>query len=178
MSRFLEAWDQLLDSALDADYDEQQMALFQIGLIFERHNPALAGDQEIYDEELSRELQRLMLSKDRLTDAINMLLGWAANNRLPADACLYAVSRADSLIYLQPFLEFLRKQGTRLKDDAAYQAVQILDTCARNHADRIAQVAPADLSQLLEQWQDSEDDLLADKAAFVAKRLQNILGSA
>ena len=131
MSRLLAAWDELLKTTLQGDYDEQQASIFQIGLILERHNPAIAGEQDLYDEELSRDLQRLMLAPDRLIDTITTLLDWAATRKAPADACLFAVSHAQTSLLLQPFFVYLMKHGASLDDTAAYLAAQIIDDCVR-----------------------------------------------
>ncbi|MAU10746.1 MAG: hypothetical protein CL607_13060 [Anaerolineaceae bacterium] len=179
MSRLLAAWDELLQSALDGDFDEQQAAIFQIGLILERHNPAITGEQDIYDEELSRDLQRLMLAKDRLVDTINKLLNWATTRKAPADACLFAVSHAPASLVLRPFFAFLVKRGAALDDAAAYVATQIIDDCVRQEPQQVAKMPSLDtVIALLEDWQDAEDDLLADKALFSSRRLNNLMGQA
>ena len=177
MNRLLAAWDELLQSALEGDFDEQQAAIFQIGLILERHNPAIAGEQDIYDEELSRDLQRLMLSSDRLVDTINTLLNWAAMRKAPADACLFAISHAQTSLLLQPFVTYLTKYGASLDDTAAYLAVQILDDCVRQQPQQVTRVPSLEqIMTLLDDWQDAEDDLLADKALFTARRLEKLIG--
>lgn len=177
MSKLLAAWDELLDQAENGDYDEQQDALFQIGLILERHNPAIEGENDLYEESLSRELLRLTLAPSRQTEVLNQLLAWASQDASVADACLYAVSRADVKLMIGHLLEFLHQQGARLKPDAAYQAVTALDICIRSGKqvviDALATNKP---DALLDEWQDDDDDLLADKAMFTLRRMNNLLG--
>lgn len=175
----LEAWETLLEQAENGDYDEQQDALFQIGLILERHNPAIEGEPDMYEEALSRELLRLTLAPSRQADAINDLLKWAIQDAAAADACLYAVSRAEVGLVIEPLLQFIQRQGPKMNDEVAYQTVVALDTCLRQGLDAVKQaLAKYDPTAQLDEWQDADDDLLADKALFALRRVNHLLGQA
>lgn len=175
MSRVMAAWQAVLRQAADSDFDEQQHALFQIGLVLERHN--LAGQQQsahLYEENLPRELLRLTLSLDRQRETVEYLAAMAVKHRRQADSFLYALGRAQPAAMIVPLLTLIQDNGTALPAAAAYQAVTALNN-ALNQAgdDDTVQSALAhhDPRPQLIAWSEHSDDDLAARAARVLAKL-------
>ena len=115
MSRIMEAWEQVLREAVSSDYDEQQFALLQIGMVLQRHNPHLTMDSDAEEETLSRELLRLTLNHERQTDTVKYLTTLVQNKPKDADTFLYALSNAQPKILVEPLLELLLEVGEKLR---------------------------------------------------------------
>ena len=177
MSRIMEAWEAVLREAIAADYDDQQNALFQIGLVLQRHNPHIKPESDIYEESLSRELQRLTLDEKRQTDTVIYLAQLVKNHPKQADSFFFAMSNAQPKVLLSPLLTLLLEVGKKLNSDAAYQALLALDSAIRDGGDTVATALKAnDISGLLDTWADSSDDLLADKAISVENKIAKLIG--
>jgi hypothetical protein len=80
----LEAWDELLRDAVSSDEDEQENALFLIGLILERHHKPNSDAPDLYESHLSRELLRLVLADNRQQAAVIYLAKLPGLMRHPA----------------------------------------------------------------------------------------------
>lgn len=176
MSRIIEAWEALQREALSRDYDEQQFAAFQIGLIMERHNPRVQQDDEVYEENLPRELQRLNLSDDRLRQAVDFLVAMVRSNQQTADTFLYALSRVRAELLLAPLLELMATDGASWSPDAAYHAAGALEQCLRTDmrgmSEKLQQNSPI---ERLNDWQNSADELLAERARKALLLVQKTL---
>jgi hypothetical protein len=176
MSRVLEAWDQLLRQAVSRDFDEQQYALFQIGLVLQRHNPHVQPETDVYEQELSRDLLRLALDEGRQRDTVTYLCALAKNHPGAADGILYAMSNAQPGILIAPLLQLLKDMGNKLKGDAAYQALLALDGALRIGGQVVRDALQQyDLNELLEKWATSGDDLIVEKAGKVKRQIGRIL---
>lgn len=177
MSRIMAAWEAVLREAIATDYDDQQNALFQIGLVLQRHNPHIKPESDVYEESLSRDLQRLALDENRQKDTVIYLAQLVKNHPKQADSFIFAMSNAQPKILIEPLLTLLQEVGAKLKTDAAYQALLALEGAIRDGGDTIASVLKAhDISGLLDTWADSSDDLLADKAVSVENRIEKLIG--
>jgi hypothetical protein len=177
MSRIMEAWDTLLRQAITTDMDEQQNALFQIGLVLQRHNPYVTPESDIYEESLPRDLQRLTLDDKRQTDTVIYLAQLVKNHPKHADSFFFAMSNAQPKVLVETLLTLLQDVGAKLNTDAAYQALLALDGAIRDGGDKVAAALRAtDISGLLDTWADSSDDLLADKAVSVDNKIAKLIG--
>lgn len=178
MSRIMEAWENLLREAISKDYDDQQNAVFQIGLVLQRHNPYVVPESDIYEDSLSRELLRLTLNESRQTDTVIYLAQLVKNYPKQADSFLFALSNAQPKIVIEPLLALLQEVGAKLKHDAAYQALMALDAALRDGGEAVIPALKAhDISDLLNDWAESKDDLLADKADSVDTKIQKLISS-
>ena len=173
----MEAWENLLREAIAQDYDEQQNALFQIGLILQRHNPHIKPESDIYEDSLSRDLLRLTLDDKRQTDTVIYLAQLVKNHPQQADSFFFAMSNAQPKVLIEPLLTLLEEVGARLKPDAAYQALIALEGAIRDGGEAVIPALKAhDIADLLADWAESNDDLLAEKAESVDNRIEKLIG--
>lgn len=177
MSRVMEAWQQVLSDAISSDMDEQQFALFQIGLVLLRHNPTIKQESDIEEETLSRELLRLSLNESRQKDAVNYLATLVRNHPKKADSFFYSMSNAQPSILVEPLLELIQEHGTKLNKDAAYHALLALDTVFKNgRDDDRAKIKEADILDILDELAESNDELLSEKADVIAGKIEKLEG--
>jgi hypothetical protein len=175
MSRIMQAWEQVLRDAVASDYDDQQHALFQIGLVLQRHNPHIIPDSDVYEETLSRELMRLTLNHQRQRDAVDYLVTLVSNKPASADAFIYAMSNAQPLILAEPLIALITRKGATLSDDAAYQALMALEGILKYGAEAESeQVIESDIYTVIDDWADRDDALLGDKADNVLDKLDDL----
>jgi hypothetical protein len=172
----LEAWEELLRQAIAKDFDEQQHALFQIGLILERHSRPNTDAAGLYDENLTRELLRLTLDDERQAAAVLYLATLVRNKPEHTKSFLYAISRAKPEHIITPLLALLRERGKTFAPDAAYQAVVALEACIKaGGAAMMAALRADDPSDLLDEWAESPQTMLADKADWVLEKIEKLL---
>src|SRR5690606_21191280 len=165
MSRIMEAWEQVLRDAISNDYDEQQFALLQIGMVLQRHNPNLGMDSDAEEETLSRELLRLTLNNERQAETVQYLTTLVRNKPKDADSFPEALSNAQAKILVEPLLQLLLDVGEKLKADAAYQALLALDGILKHADDTVTQAFNThDIIPLLDDWSEDADELVANKA--------------
>jgi len=177
MAKPLDAWESLFREMREGDFDEQQDALFRIGLVLERHNSAIVGESDIYEEALSRQLLRLTLDDGRQRAAINDLVAFAEDEAHVADAALYALGRARVELAVEPLLRLIASQGASWSNNAAYQAVFALDAFFRIDASVAMQALnQIDIRDLLGRWADSDDNMLVEKADAVLSRIARYQG--
>lgn len=176
MSRIMEAWDEVLRNAVSGDYDEQQLALLQIGFVLQRHNPHITIDSDAPEEVLSRELLRLTLDEKRQADTVEYLIALVRKHPQEADSFLYALSNAQPKILIEPLLKLLLENGAKLKSDAIYQALIALDGILR-HVDATVKsnLDTYDIIPLLDDWSESNDTLIANKADILADKIIGLL---
>lgn len=176
MSRIMEAWKQVLRDAISSDYDEQQFALLQIGMVLQRHNPHLMMDSDAEDETLSRELLRLTLNHERQSDAVKYLTTLVQTKPESADTFLYALSNAQAIILVEPLLELLLEVGENLKSDAVFQTLISLDGILKHADDTVKEAFNIfDIIPLLDDWAEGDDDLIANKADILADKIVDLL---
>lgn len=174
-SRVMEAWNQVLREAVHADYDTQQFALFQIGLVLQRHNPNVNPDSDVTEETLSRELLRLTLNYERQAAAVEYLAALVEKQPDNADSFLYAMSNARPPSLVEPLITVLTTRGATLDDAAAFQALRALEFCLRDGDTAVQQrLSQAALDDLLAQWATRDDDLVSEKAATLQEQLAEI----
>lgn len=179
MSRLLEAWEALQRQATSRDYDEQQYAAFQIGLVLERHNPDLDQSPDVYEENLSRELMRLRLDDDRQRAAIDFLVAMVRSNAQTADTFLYALSRVRADLLLDPLIALIDDRGKNWDDSAAYEAISALTRCLRTLNDvATARKINNGLRTYIDEQADSEDELLSERADNLLQRIDRLLETA
>jgi hypothetical protein len=172
----LEAWEELLRQAIAKDFDEQQHALFQIGLVLERHSRPNMDAAGLYDENLSRELLRLTLDDDRQAAAALYLATLVRTKPDDAETFLYALGKAKPAAMITPLLTLMQERGTALLPEAAYQAVVALDTCLKAGGDVItAAVKAHDPSDILDEWAENKDPMLSARADLVLEKVEAIL---
>jgi hemerythrin-like domain-containing protein len=166
MSRIMQAWEDLLREAVDRDEDTRQYAALRIALILERHYQPNQDAPTLYEDHLSRELQRLTLSESRQRDALQYLLQLATNNKEMADAFLYGVAVANPEIALPLVSSWLKNNAKDLSDTSAYQLVVFLRRIKRREDKALWQTISQETfwQDLLKQWATSEDDDLAQSA--------------
>jgi hypothetical protein len=175
MSRVMDAWNAVLREAVSQDYDEQQFALFQIGLILQRHNPHVQPESDVHQETLSRELLRLTLNHDRQRAAVEYLADSVARYPENADSFLFAMGNAQPMILVEPLLDVIQQHGGTWDANTAYQALLALHGCLRHGDETVKQaIQDAPLDPLLTKWADSSDELLSEKAQVVQRRIQNL----
>jgi len=176
MSRVMEAWEQVLRDAISSDYDEQQFALLQIGMVLQRHNPHLGMESDAEEEALSRELLRLALNEKRQADAVEYLVTLVRNKPKDADSFFYTLSNAQPKILAEPLLKLLLDVGKKLKPDAAFQALIALDGVVKNADETVIKaLATYEIIPLLDDWSEREDDeILADKADTIAEKIVDL----
>lgn len=179
MSRILEAWEELQREAMSTDYDEQQHAVFKIALILERHNNPKRISDELYEENLSRELLRLTLDDKRQRDAVNFLAAMVRANDANAESFLYAIGRSKPALYADVLLKLLRERGRKWTPEAGYEAVSALDACLRaDLSDMKALLQAYDPSEVLDEWAETHDDDFGAYADRVLERVEALLGVA
>lgn len=175
MSRIMEAWEQLLRDAIANDYDEQQRALFQIGLILQRHNSAITPESDMQEEHLDRTLMRLTLNEQRQRDALTYLATLVRNKPKSAATLLFAVGNAQAALLAQPLLELIATSGNKWDSEATYQALLAVEAVHKHAQGELKQaLAQHDIRPLLDRWADGDDDLLADKADLLFMRLNRL----
>lgn len=179
MSRLLEAWEALQRQATSRDYDEQQYAAFQIGLVMERHNPDLDQSPDVYEENLSRDLMRLRLDDDRQRAAIDFLVAMVRSNAQTADTFLYALSRVRADLLLEPLIGLIDERGQGWQGNAAYEAISALTRCLRtlNNVTTARKINDA-LRSYIEDQADSDDELLSERAGNLLLRIDRLLETA
>lgn len=170
----MQAWHDLLREATVSDYDEQQYALFRVGLVLERHNQPNQS-ATYYEDHLSRELLRLTLDDKRQGDVVDMLVALVRANLKEADTALYTLSKAKPIVLATPLLHLLRDVGAKLPAKAAYQAVVALDVLIKSGVPDVTEQLQRDAPiALLGRWSEHDDEMLSIKAKFVLERLQDL----
>ena len=169
MSKIMQAWENLLRDAVAKDDDTRQYAAFQIALILERHYQPNQDAPTLYEEHLSRELQRLTLSPDRQRDAVQYLLQLAANNLAIADTYLYGVTLANPEVALPQLLDWIVKQGALLNDDAIYQIVDNLRRVKRLDDPSLWQtvVKTPIVMHFLQDWLSLDNEMIATRVLYL-----------
>lgn len=173
MSKIMETWEEVLREAIAKDFDVQEMALFRIGLVLERHNNPNQDAPYLYETNLQRPLLRLVLDESRQRDTIQYLVTLARQQRPTLSTCLYALSCAQPPLLVQPLVDLLNEQGMGYDETAAYQAALAVERCL-NAADDPAVAAAfrsVDLTPLLEHWSAAKDKSLAAKASRLKERI-------
>lgn len=169
MSKIMQAWDNLLRQAVDKDDDTRQYAAFQIALILERHYQPNQDAPTLYEEHLSRELQRLTLSVDRQRDAVQYLLQLATNNLSMADTYLYGVTLSNPELALPQLLDWVVAHGASLNDDAIYQVVDGLRRVKRLDDASLWQTVENTpvVMHLLHDWVTFEDETIVTRVQYL-----------
>lgn len=176
MSKVMEAWEAVLRQAVSSDYDEQQFALLQIGFVLQRHNPQKQIESDTVEETLSRDLLRLALDESRQRDAVIYLAALVSKHTKQADSFLYAMSNAQAKVLVEPLFGLLKELGKKLKQDAIFQALICLDNAVRYGGDAVLPaVEKYDILPLLNNWAESKDDTIADKADILAGKIEKLL---
>lgn len=179
MSRVMEHWEETLRQAVAKDEDDRENAIFQIGLVLERHYQPNQDAPDLYETNLSRELLRLVLDEKRQQDTILYLITLVKNQPQDAASLIYAVRRSNPALFIQPFMTLLHEYGTQLSNDAAYEVVLALDSCIKSEDESvIAALRSSDLTPLLETWADSKDTLLGGKTKRMMVRLNHLINPA
>lgn len=179
MSKVMEHWDNLLRQAVTKDEDDRENAIFQIGLILERHYQPNQDAPDLYETNLSRELLRLVLENSRQQDTILYLITLVKNQPQDAASLIYAVRRSNPVFFIQPLLALLNDKGADLGNDAAYEVVLALESCIKsNNETVIAALRAAELSPLLNTWADGSDTLLGGKTKRMMVRLNKLVNPA
>lgn len=173
MSRVMQAWENVLREAVSSDFDEQQFALLQIGMVLQRHNPQLTMESDAEEETLSRELLRLSLNEQRQSETVQYLITLVRNHPKQADIFLYALSYAQAQLLANPLLELLHQVGSKFNADAIFQALTALNRLyqQRTHAVIAQALQTHDILPLLEIWADHPDDTIAHKANRLMTKL-------
>jgi hypothetical protein len=175
----LEAWDELLRDAISSDEDEQENALFLIGLILERHHRPNADAPDLYESHLSRELLRLVLADNRQQAAVIYLAKLVETQPDASSSALYALRRAKPAFFIEPLLELLAKHGKSLNPDAAYEACEALIASAKQPPANLKEALAAnDPTDLLDHWAEIGDEDLADRADWAWQKLSSYLPNA
>jgi hypothetical protein len=175
----LEAWEDLLRDAVSSDEDEQENALFLIGLILERHHKPNPDAPDLYESHLSRDLLRLVLADNRQQAAVIYLAKLVETQPDAASSALYALRRAKPAFYMAPLLQLLAKHGKSLNADAAYEACEALIACAKNPPVNLKEMlAGFDPTDLLDHWAETGDEDLADRADWAWQKLSPYLPNA
>jgi hypothetical protein len=176
MSKVMEHWDNLLRQAIAKDDDERENAIFQIGLILERHYQPNQDAPDLYETNLSRELLRLVLDESRQQDTLLYLITLVKNQSQDAASLIYAIRRANPALFIQPLLKLLGDYGQALTNDAAYEVVLALEACIKAQDDNVvAALRAAELAPLLTVWADGSDTLLGGKTKRMMVRLKQVI---
>lgn len=176
MSRVMAAWEQVLREAVSSDYDEQQFALLQIGLVLQRHNPHLMMDSDAEEEALSRELLRLTLNEQRQEDTVQYLITLVRNHPKNADIFLYSLTNAQSKILTEPLLQLLQDVGEKLNADAIFQSLTAVDNILKHSDENVIELLDKiDIIPLLDDWADGDDTIIANKADILADKIVDLL---
>jgi len=176
----MQAWEQILRDAISKDYDEQQMALFRIGLVLQRHNPHITPDSDVYEEALSRGLLRLALNEQRQRDTVIYLATMVRHQPKHADSFLFAMSNAQPKILIEPLVELLVDIGEKFGGAAAYQALVAFNNALRDGDDSVREVVKQqadNLIALLDDWSSAKDNLLSEKALNLADKVETMIDS-
>lgn len=177
MSRLIDSWNDLLRQVGSSDFDEQQMALFQIGLILERHHAPQEYATDIYEAHLSRDLLRLVLSEERQADTLEYLIAMLSRDPEHAENYIYTMGRARPSLLINPLLELICEKGSVLSEDAAYEAVKSLWACLNSNVTTTAiAINGCDPSDQLDDWAESDHRELALLADRVLDRVEEFLG--
>lgn len=172
----MEAWDAVLRDAVSKDYDKQQLALFQIGLILQRHNPHVKNESDVPEETLSRDLLRLTLNEERQANALEYLGALVRKYLKQADSFIFAMSNAQPKILVEPLIQIFEDKGNKLTDEAIYQSLMALDNAFKQDSDAVKKVVEKhDILPLLDTWAEYDDSLIADKANLLAVKIEELL---
>lgn len=175
----LEVWEDLLRDAVSSDEDEQENALFLIGLILERHHKPNADAPDLYETHLSRELLRLALADVRQKAAVVYLAKLVETRPDSAASALYALRRAKPLFYIEPLLDLLARYGKSIQPDAAYEVCEALIASAKQPPTNLKEALQGfDPSDLLDQWAETGDEELADRADWALEKISPYLPGA
>lgn len=178
MSKIMQAWEQVLREAVSSEYDEREFALFQIGLVLQRHNPHVTPDSDVYEESLSRELLRLRLDEKRQRDTVTYLVTLARQKPKQAATLLFALSNAQPNVLVQPLLALLHDVGAQFDGNGAYQALLALEGVLKYEPETFQQAAQKqDITGRLEAWAEADDELLADKADLLLGKIEKLRDS-
>lgn len=176
MSRVMEAWEQLLRDAVASDYDEQQRALFQIGLVLQRHNRAITPESDMQEEHLERELLRLTLNEQRQRDTLTYLATLVRNKAASAAPLLFAMSNAQPQLLAEPLVGLMHSASDKWNIEASYQALLALEAVLKQAPNELKRaLLKHNIRPLLDNWAEADDELLADKADLLFVRLNRLL---
>lgn len=172
----MQAWEAVLREAISSDEDEREFALFQIGLVLQRHNRTTTIESDVHEETLSRELMRLALSPQRQQDTVEYLTTLVRNHPKHADGYLFVLSNAQPAILAEPLFILVAEAGAKFNKKAQYHAVVALESVLR-HADDTVQSAlnNHDVTDILSAWEESSDDLLASRTSRVLDMIEDII---
>jgi hypothetical protein len=174
MSRLLDTWNTLLTEVATGDVDDQEYACFRVALVLDRHNKPHQLDPALYEDNLSRELLRLTLDHRRQGDAVDYLLALAKNHPGRAASALFALTKAHASVMLPRLLKFLGSDLSvqRWPQNAKLEIVMGLRAAIRQDAAHIATIqANQGVMQLLGQWSEASDDVLAARTANLYDRV-------
>ncbi len=179
MSKVMEHWENLLRQAITKDEDERENAIFQIGLILERHYQPNQDAPDLYEANLSRELLRLVIDDSRQQDTILYLTTLIKNQPEDAASLIYAIRRANPVWFIQPLLTLLDTYGDQLTNDAAYEVVLAFESCIKSNNESVfAALRAANVTPLLTTWADGSDTLLGGKTKRMMVRLKQAMNPA
>lgn len=171
------ALNELLETLKNKDFDIRENALFQLGLMLERSNngETLSDAPDIYSDNLSREMLRMVLGKDeqnRVIDALSRLIATQKDSRPTA---FWTLSKAKGELALIPLLALIKAVGHQLNNEAAYQAClalkEWLNSDLLDNEDIQEQLKLQNPTSALERWQESKDERLADAVDDVLELL-------
>jgi len=171
MSKIMQAWEQLLFEAIDKDVDTREYAIFQMGLILERHYQPNLDAPDLYEENLSRELQRLTLSNDRQKDAIVYLLRVVTDKPASASSAMYAISRTDPNLSMPLIVDFVKENHKKMFSTVAQQIVATCRYALATKDDALVANVKS-LKPFIKQWaNDKSDEELSNRASALLKKL-------
>lgn len=172
----MQAWEAVLREAVSRDEDEREFALFQIGLVLQRHNTTFTIESDVHEETLSRELLRLALNPQRQKDAVEYLATLVRNHPKQADGYLFALSNAQPALVAAPLLALIAEMGARLNSKARYHAVMALEGVLRHADDAIkAALQTHDVTDILAEWEADKDELLASRTSRVLDMIDDVV---
>ncbi|MDE2749891.1 MAG: hypothetical protein OXI34_13105 [Chloroflexota bacterium] len=168
-----------LYSALDsADYDERELAMFQLALLLRRAKGTLpAGDWTDQDlDNLPRDLLRIRLSPTDQAGAVARLAQVLARRPDSRASALWAMGEASATVGLPAALAALQAHGDQLSDEAAFQLCRALqrwlapDGSEKRHAGDAHD--DCDYVTWLKRWSRSTDRRLVASANAVMRALR------
>ena len=153
----IDVWEGVLRDAGDADVDEAEWALYQVGAVLSRYraDPTVAT---IYDEtEVPRALLRLTLSPARIDDAVQTLLDLAGHLPQRAESIVFSMHRMKAQWLAQPLARFVSKHGARITPDARVLILRTLRRCIIEDPETIVELRQdVALTSMLQGWQTTE----------------------
>ncbi len=172
------ALNEMFSELQNKDFDVRENVMFQLGLMLERSNQGeqLSVADDIYEENLTREMLRMRLDDNEQNQIIDKLSQVVVTQKDSRPTALWAFAKVKPQLGVIPLLALIQATGHQLNTEAAYQACDALKRWLESDDVEDALVSEQlklqDPTKIIERWFKSSDDRLSRSADAVLDILE------